>query len=37
MIQAIKSVFTRSVDEMDWMDETTKNYARNKVCIFSAP
>ena len=31
MIQAIKGVFENNLDNMDWMDEKTKTYAKEKV------
>lgn len=31
MIHAIKNVFKSNLDSMEWMDEVTKNYAKQKV------
>ena len=33
MIQAIKGVFENNLDNMDWMDEKTKLYAKDKARI----
>ena len=33
MIQAIKGVFEDNLDNMDWMDDTTRAYAKDKVLI----